>query len=184
MELMPLRCLIKMPKQSSASPFFVVVVVVIMNGQNKMVWPSYMGIDRAYSIINYVNEDINLLQLNSECSSVWNDSDRPYKKYDRNRTDDIKWNWLFDVSLKWASQHDLQCANLKQVHLQIIYAIWMCVLHTEQSIKWTDEHNSVANATTNNITGLIYAIIDFYNFNWFSATKTESINKTTMNDAL
>lgn len=109
-----------------------------------------------------------------------------HKKYDhiakKRQKAKKRGNWLFNLSIKYENitTRFTQSTKLKHVHLQIIYTIWMCVLYLPH--RWA--HNSVASATWNRITGLIYTIVDFYNFNWFSATKTESINKTTLSIAL
>lgn len=104
------------------------------------------------------------------------------KSQKRDRKRKKRGNWLFNLSIKYENitTRFTQSTKLKHVHLQIIYTIWMCVLYVPH--RWA--HNSVASATWNRITGLIYTIVDFYNFNWFSATKTESINKTTLSNAL
>lgn len=104
------------------------------------------------------------------------------KSQKRDRKRKKRGNWLFNLSIKYENitTRFTQSTKLKHVHLQIIYTIWMCVLYVPH--RWA--HNSVASATWNRITGLIYTIVDFYNFNWFSATKTESINKTTFSNAL
>lgn len=148
-------------------------------------------------LINYVNKDIRLLRIDFRRFINLKKSDRRHthttnttkshirntfisQKRDRKRKK--RGNWLFNLSIKWENitTRFTQSTKLKHVHLQIIYTIWMCVLYVPH--RWA--HNSVASATWNRITGLIYTIVDFYNFNWFSATKTESINKTTLSNAL
>lgn len=149
-------------------------------------------------LINYVNKDINLLRIDFRRFINLKKSDRrhththkkyvqiSHKKYDqiakKRQKAKKRGNWLFNLSIKYENitTRFTQSTKLKHVHLQIIYTIWMCVLYVPH--RWA--HNSVASATWNRITGLIYTIVDFYNFNWFSATKTESINKTTFSNAL